>query len=61
MNLFKPVTLKWWQVGSFKISMIAVGIAIGATWPSTFANRLTALWLLFAVLIVYVSYVWWKQ
>ncbi len=61
MNLFKPVTLKWWQVGSFKISMIAVGIAIGATWPSVFANWLTALWLLFAVLIVYVSYVWWKQ
>ena len=37
MNLFKPVTLRWWQVGSFKISMIAVGIAIGATWPSIFA------------------------
>jgi hypothetical protein len=30
MNLFKTITLKWWQTGVFKWGMLAVGIAVGA-------------------------------
>jgi hypothetical protein len=29
MNLFKTLTLKWWQTGIFKAGMLALGIAVG--------------------------------
>ena len=45
MNPFRSYTLEWWQIGLLKISMIAFGIALGATWPGVFAGWLAPLWL----------------
>ena len=61
MNIFKPITLKWWEVSLFKLSMLALGIVIGAVWPGVFAPALPFLILLFALPAVYLSWVWWKQ
>jgi hypothetical protein len=61
MNLFKTFTLKWWQTSSFKIGMLALGIAIGAYWHEVFGGYLLALLIVAAVTLAYVTYVWWKQ
>jgi len=61
MNIFKSYTLKWWQGGLFKISMISLGIAIGATWPELFMSWTPILWLLSILLAIYISYIWLKQ
>ena len=61
MNIFKSFTMKWWEGGLFKVSMISLGIVIGATWPEII-SPLRALFLaLFAVLAIYISWIWWKQ
>ena len=61
MNIFKSITLKWWQGSLFKISILSLGIAIGASWPNIFLNWVIPLTVLFAVLVCYIGYVWWKQ
>jgi hypothetical protein len=61
MNLFKTVTLKWWQAGLFKAGILALGIAIGAYWHTLFGGFLPALLGIAAVCLAYVIYVWWKQ
>ncbi len=61
MNIFKSYTLKWWQVSLFKIAMVSLGVAIGATWPEIFIRWTPVLWLLFITLAIYISYIWLKQ
>ena len=62
MKLLKSFTLKWWQGGLLKISMLAAGIAIGAYWYETFSRCIVLLVIIAVVLGAYVSYVvWWKQ
>jgi len=61
MNIFKSYTLKWWQGGLFKISMISLGIAIGVTWPELFVSWTPILWLLSILLAIYIGYIWLKQ
>ena len=38
MNPFKMFTLKWWQAGLFKVGLLALGIAIGASWHEYFSS-----------------------
>jgi hypothetical protein len=61
MYLFKSYTLTWWQFGLLKTAMIAFGLALGATFPATFAAWLPVLWVLFIVFSVYLMYVTFKQ
>jgi hypothetical protein len=61
MNLFKSFTLKWWQGSLFKLSMIAFGLAVGATWPELFVRWITVLWLFFIASGLYITWLWWKQ
>ena len=61
MNIFKDFTLKWQQVGIFKIAMLSLGIAIGSMWPELFKGWIPLLLLLFLISGGYVAYVWWKQ
>ena len=61
MNLFKSFTLKWWQVGLLKTSMLTAGVAIGAYWYETFSRCIVLLLVIAVLLGAYVSYVWWKQ
>ena len=60
MYPFQSYTLEWWQIGLLKISMIAFGIALGATWPGVFAGWLAPLWLVFIAGAVYMKYVGFK-
>ncbi len=57
MNPFKSYTLKWWQVGLLKVSMLALGLVVGATWPEAFATWTVLLWILFAILAAYLIFV----
>jgi hypothetical protein len=61
LNLFKTFTLEWWQAGLFKWGVLALGIAIGATWHDFFGGYLPVLIILAAISLTYVTYAWWKQ
>jgi hypothetical protein len=61
MNLFKTLTLKWWQISIFRFGMLTLGIAIGAYWHALFGGYLLFLIIFSALSLAYVAYVWWKQ
>ena len=61
MNPFHSYTFTWWQVGLFKISLIALGLAVGATWSEIFVNWLAFLWVLFLVPGLYLWLVAFRQ
>jgi hypothetical protein len=61
VKFFKSFTFAWWQLGLFKLSMVALGLFIGSTWPDLFAGWRDVLLVLFVVPASYVTYVWFKQ
>ncbi len=61
MNPFKAFQLMWWQAGLLKLSMLALGLVVGSTWPAVFRGWQGLLWVLFVVPGFYLSYVWLKQ
>ena len=61
MELTKPITLKWWQVSIFKLSMLSLGVFIGAYWPAVFVQWTSALLVIFAVTAAYLGSLWWKN
>ena len=61
MNIFKPITLEWWQVGIFKLSLLSLGVFIGAYWADIFAPWTTTLLVIFVVTALYLFPVWWKN
>ncbi len=61
MTVFKDYTFAWWQLGLLTLSMVALGLAIGSTWPGVFSGWRYSLLILFVVPAFYVSYVWLKQ
>jgi hypothetical protein len=60
MNIFNSFTLKWWQAGLIKISTIALGITIGASWSDVFYEWRTVLLLVFILPSLYFLSYWWK-
>jgi hypothetical protein len=61
MRIRNSFTLKWWETGLFKFSLIALGVVLGATWPEIFHAWRPVLLVVFAVPAAYLSWVWWKQ
>ena len=61
MTLFKDFTFAWWQVGLLTLSMAALGLAVGSTWPEVVAGWRDPLLVLFGVPAFYMGYVWLKQ
>jgi hypothetical protein len=61
MNIFKSITLKWWQTGIFKVGTLALGIAIGTYGHDFIGGYLLILTIVAAVSLTYVTYIWWKQ
>jgi hypothetical protein len=61
MNLFKTLTLKWWQTSIFKIGMLALGLALGAYLHDLLGGYLVILIVVSALSLAYVTYIWWKQ
>jgi hypothetical protein len=61
VKFFKSFTFAWWQLSLFKLSMVALGLIVGSTWPEVFAGWRGVLLVLFVVPASYVTYLWFKQ
>jgi hypothetical protein len=57
MKIFKSYTFTWWQIGIFKIALLAAGIAVGAYWHSFFGTILPVLIVIAAITTLYIIYV----
>jgi hypothetical protein len=61
MRIFTSSTVTWWQVGILKLSVLSIGVAIGAAWPAVFSPYTAVLVGVGVVLGLYVGYVWMKK
>ena len=61
MKFFRPITLKFWQVGIFKLSMVSIGIIIGVYFADFLKSWLPLLSAIFVLTAVYLLSVWYKQ
>ena len=61
MTFLKDFTFAWWQLSILKLAMLALGLAVGSTWPRVFAAWRDLLVVLFVVPAFYMSYIWLKQ
>jgi len=61
MNLFKAFTMSWWQVGLFKLGMLALGMLIGVYFHAVLANYVAVLAVIAVLSLGYVTYVWLRQ
>ena len=60
-NLFKNYTFTWWQIGVFKLALLAIGVVIGAYWYEFWNSYLTALIVIAVVTSSYIMYISLKQ
>jgi uncharacterized membrane protein YoaK (UPF0700 family) len=61
LNPFKSYVLTWWQIGVFKLALLAIGAAIGAWWHEFFGDYLIPLVAIAVVASAYIMYVSMKQ
>ena len=61
MNLFKSLTLKWWQTGIFKTGMLALGTVLGAYLHAFFGAYLVPIIIISALSLAYITYLWLTQ
>jgi hypothetical protein len=61
MDLFKSFTLKWWQGGLFKLSMISLGIILGVYFQTFFLKWIVIVTIIFIVPAIYLFRLWWRQ
>ena len=60
-SLFKSYTFSWWQMGVFKLALLAIGAAIGASWHEFFGANVIALIVIAVIASAYIMYVSLKQ
>ncbi len=61
LTLFKPVTFTWWQVAFLKLSLLSLGVVLGASWPDIFRAWRGVLLVVCVVPAFYLTYVWFQQ
>ena len=61
MKLFKSYTFTWWQIGIFKLALLAIGAAIGAYWHEFFGANAASLIVIAVIAGIYIMYVSFKQ
>ena len=61
LNIFKTLKLQWYEVMFFKISLLSVGILIGANWPAIIQDWATPILIIALVSSVYAVLIWWKE
>ena len=61
MKIFKNFTLKWWQLGLLKVSLIALGIILGVYFQFFFLPVIVLITIIFIVPAIYIFGVWAKQ
>ncbi|MBP9757307.1 MAG: hypothetical protein KBD06_01785 [Candidatus Pacebacteria bacterium] len=59
--MFKSSTLTWWQMGLFKASLLAIGVAIGSNWSEIFLPYTVWLVGVGLVLGLYIAIVWFRE
>lgn len=60
MKLFKPYSITWWQGSIFKITLLALGVALGAYWSEVFYAYLQELILIAAAGTLYLMLIVYK-
>jgi len=58
---FKSYTFTWWQIGIFKLALLAIGVAIGSYWSEFFKNYLVLLIIIAVIASLYIMSVSFKQ
>lgn len=61
MTIFKNYTYSWWQIGVFKLALLAIGVAIGAYWSEIFFQYSFILGLIGILLAIYIITISFKQ
>jgi hypothetical protein len=61
MNPFISYCFEWWQFGLLKASLLALGLALGATWPGVFAKWRAVLWMIFLLPAIYLMILSFQQ
>jgi hypothetical protein len=61
MKIFKTAQINAWEFAPIKISLLCVGIAIGANWPELFAGYVFPIFLFGLALGIYAAIVWLKK
>jgi len=61
MNIFKPFTMTWWQVGVFKLCLLAAGIILGVYLHDFFLTWIAVVAVVCVLAGPYIFSIWWKQ
>ncbi len=61
MKVFKNYTFSWQQIGVFKVSLLSIGVIIGAYWHEFFSANMTLVAIVAVMATSYVMYVSLKQ
>lgn len=61
MKILRQYTFQWWEMGAFKLSLLLLGIAIGAYWEQAFLPYIAILVGVGAVLGAYVMFISVRQ
>ncbi|MDD5606722.1 MAG: hypothetical protein PHN37_02565 [Candidatus Pacebacteria bacterium] len=60
MKLFKSYTYTWWQIGIFKIALLAIGAIVGAYWSGFFLANLFIFILVAVIASLYLVWISFK-
>ena len=58
MNIFKPLTLSWWQMGVFKIATVSFGVIIGSYFADFFGQLTMLLSVICIISGIYITHLW---
>ena len=61
MNIFKSYTFSWWEMGIFKLALIAIGISVGIYWQSFFIQYIEVIWGIAILASIYSMYIAIRQ
>ena len=61
MNIFKSYTFSWWEMGIFKLALMAIGISIGIYWQSFFIQYIEVIWGIAILASIYSMYIAIRQ
>lgn len=61
MNFFKSYTYNWWQIGIFKLALLAIGVLIGSYWYEFFRDNQVSVIAIAVITSVYILSVSLRQ
>ena len=61
MNIFKSYTFSWWEMGIFKLALIAIGISVGIYWQAFFIEYIEVVWSIAILSSIYSMYIAIRQ